>query len=65
MAIAAVYTSENCPGIPKGAVVKINTAHVLPDQKAAWENARRVHDDITWRHRIAEHEAQTQQDTAL
>lgn len=56
MAIAAVYTSENCPGIPKGAVVKINTAHVLPDQKAAWENARRVHDSITWRYRISEYE---------
>lgn len=54
MAIVAVYTSENCPGIPKGAVVKINTADVLPDQKAAWEHARRVHARIYYENLMKE-----------
>lgn len=65
MAVVAVYTHENCPGIPKGATVRINTENVLPDQKAAWANARKVHDAITWRYKLAEYEAQKEQNPAF
>lgn len=48
MAIAAVYTSENCPGMPKGCVVRMHTDKLAEDQAAAWERARRVHERIYW-----------------
>lgn len=43
MAIVAVYTHENCPGIPKGAVVRIHDDCFAADQQAAWAHAREVH----------------------
>lgn len=52
MAIAAVYTSENCPGMPKGCVVRMHTDKLAEDQAAAWEHARRVHEKIYWEIKI-------------
>lgn len=52
MALAATYTSENCPGIPKGAVVRIHTDRLAADQQAAWANARRVHERIYWENKL-------------
>lgn len=48
MADVTTYTSENCAGIPKGVVVRVHTDHLAPDQKAAWENARRISEKIYW-----------------
>ena len=52
MAVAATYTSENCPGMPKGAIVRIHTDKLAQDQPAAWANARKVHNDIYWKNRL-------------
>lgn len=43
MAIVAVYTHENCPGMPKGATVRIHDDCLAEDQEAAWAHAREVH----------------------
>lgn len=48
MADVTTYTSENCAGIPKGVVVRVHTDHLAPDQRAAWENARRINEKIFW-----------------
>lgn len=48
MAIVATYTSENCPGMPKGVVARVHDDHLAADQAAAMENARRVHERIYW-----------------
>lgn len=54
MADVTTYTSENCVGIPKGVVVRVHTDHLAPDQKAAWENARRISEKIYWEIKMAE-----------
>ena len=56
MALAATYTSENCPGIPKGAVVRIHTDMLAADQQAAWLYARRVHSGIYWQNKLKQEE---------
>lgn len=48
MAIVATYTSENCPGMPKGVVARVHDDCLAADQEAAIENARRVHERIYW-----------------
>lgn len=52
MALAATYTSDNCPGIPKGAVVRIHTDKLCADQQAAWTNARKVNERIYWENKL-------------
>ena len=52
MALAATYTSENCPGLPKGAVVRVHTDRLAADNPAAWAHARKVHDRIYWENRL-------------
>lgn len=42
MAIAAVYTSENCPGMPEGCVVRVDDSALEKDQQAAWDRAYAV-----------------------
>lgn len=54
MALAATYTSENCPGMPKGAVVRVHTDKLAADQPAAWAKARKAHERIYWENRIKE-----------
>lgn len=54
MALAATYTSENCPGMPKGAVVRMHTDRLAADQPAAWANARKVHSQIYWENKRKE-----------
>lgn len=56
MALAATYTSENCPGIPKGAVVRVHTDMLAADQQAAWLHARRVHSNIYWQNKLKQEE---------
>lgn len=51
MALEKTYTSENCPGIPKGVVVRVYGDKLAADQHAAWEHARKVHDRIYWEHK--------------
>lgn len=48
MADVTTYTSENCAGIPKGVVGRVHTDHLASDQRAAWENARRINEKIFW-----------------
>lgn len=48
MAIVATYTSENCPGMPKGVVARVHDDHLAADQAAAMEHARQVHERIYW-----------------
>ena len=54
MALAATYTSENCPGIPKGVVVRVHTDKLAQDQPAAWANARKVHKSVWWENKLQE-----------
>ena len=54
MAVVAVYTHENCPGIPVGARVEVRDDHLDPDQEAAWARARAVAASIYWKHKRAE-----------
>ena len=42
MATAAVYTSENCPGLPAGCVVRVDDSALEKDQAAAWDRAYAV-----------------------
>lgn len=39
MAIVATYTSENCPGMPEGCVVRVDDSAMEKDQAAAWDQA--------------------------
>lgn len=48
MADVMTYTSDNCPGVPKGVVVRVHTDHLATDQQAAWEHARKVNERIFW-----------------
>lgn len=48
MAIVATYTSENCPGMPRGVVARIHDDCLAEDQNAAWARAREVHERIYW-----------------
>ena len=48
MAVVATYTHENCPGVPKGAIVRIHDDCFAEDQQAAWAHAREVHERIYW-----------------
>lgn len=57
MAVVAVYTHENCPGMPKGPVVRIHDDCFAADQEAAWAHARKVHDRIYWNIKMREQEA--------
>lgn len=59
MKAAAIYTSENCPGVPKGAVVRVHTDKLEADQHAAWAYARKVHERIYWEARMKEMSAAT------
>lgn len=52
MALAVTYTSENCPGMPKGVVVRVHTDKLAADQPAAWANARKVHNRIYWEQQL-------------
>ena len=54
MALVAVYTHENCPGIPEGARAEIWDDDLEPDQKAAWARARAVAAGIYWKHKREE-----------
>lgn len=57
MALAATYTSENCPGMPKGAVVRVHTDKLAADQPAAWAKARRIHNNIYWQNKLKQEES--------
>ena len=48
MALVAVYTNENCPGIPEGARAEVWDDDLEPDQQAAWARARAVANRIYW-----------------
>lgn len=54
MALVAVYTHENCPGIPEGARAEVWDDDLEPDQKAAWARARAVAAGIYWKHKREE-----------
>ena len=54
VALAAVYTHENCKGIPEGARAEVWDDDLDPDQQAAWARARAVAAGIYWKHKREE-----------
>lgn len=52
--MVVTYTHENCPGLPKGVVVRVHTDKLAEDQPAAWANARKVHERIYWENKQKE-----------
>lgn len=50
MAVVATYYNP----VPGCSVVRIHDDCFAKDQKAAWENAWKVHGEIYWKYRLAE-----------
>ena len=57
--VVRIYTSENCPGMPEGVVVRVHDDALEPDQQAAWARAHATARRIYWEQQKRKQEGTT------